>query len=132
MIDKICPICSRKFQTINPRYKYCSDECRGKAEVLRKRKSALNYYRSTTGKIKRKQYYIQHHQPVIKHCKSCGKSLDDARQTWCIECLLVDYIYNKSAIAYQRLSCRGYDKAMILEEAKTRGLLKQKNISEKY
>lgn len=124
MYDKICPICSRKFQTVNPRYKYCSEKCREKAEVLRKRKSASTYYHTTTGKIKRKQYYIRHHQPVIKCCKSCGKLLDDARQTWCMECLLVDYIYNKSAIAYQRLSCRGYDKAMILEEAKIRSLLK--------
>lgn len=132
MYDKICPICSRKFQAVNPLYKYCSDKCRKKVEVLIKRKSALNYYRSTTGKIKRKQYYIQHHQPVIKYCKSCGKLLEDARQTWCIECLLSDYIYNKSAIAYQRLSCRGYDKAMILDEAETRGLLKDKNISERY
>ena len=124
MCDKICPICSRKFQAVNPRYKYCSDECREKVEVLRKRKSALNYSHSTIGKIKRKQYYKQHYQPVIKYCKTCGGKLESGKQTWCIDCLIKDFLYSHTKESYGRLANRGYDVDMILEEAEARGLLK--------
>lgn len=118
MYTKNCPICGAEFETINSRYIYCSDACRKEADKRRCSKRNYNYH--LTHKYERHLYYKQHYEPVEKYCEGCGKRLDDGRQSWCLDCLLDDYINNKSKVAYQRLSCRGYDKISILQEISLR------------
>lgn len=119
MYTKTCPICGAEFEAANSRYKYCSDACRKEVENRRQTKrNNAEYY--AAHKHKRKLYYKQHYKPVEKNCQGCGKRLEDGRQSWCLDCLLDDYVNNKSRAAFQRLSCRGYDKAMIMEEINLR------------
>jgi hypothetical protein len=70
---------------------------------------------------KRKEYYKEHYKPTVHYCQVCGEPLPDGRQTYCLRCLVSTYMTAEQPykqIAYNRLALRGYDKAMILDEAK--------------
>lgn len=96
---RICAICGIKFKGVGMHSrKYCSPSCR---------------------KIATKGYY----KSVGKKCVVCGVALPDGRQEFCFECLLKDYYKTHSTISYNRLRNRGYDKEMIKEELKNRGIL---------
>ena len=122
MYIKICPICGTEFETINSRYKYCSDKCRKVVMDKLNKEHAKIYYNSDNGLRKRRAYYKAHYQPVKKYCLECGKQLEDGRQTWCLDCLLKDYAETASPLAYKRLLCRGYDKELIMEEINSKRL----------
>lgn len=121
MYTKICPVCNSKFEAANPRYKYCSVDCRKAVEKEYQREKNRIYYNSTIGKAVHKRYYKLHYKPVDKCCQGCGTKLEDGRQSWCLDCLLQDYIKG-SVKAIHRLNSRGFDKAMILEEIDFRGI----------
>ena len=115
MSIKRCAICNEEFCAKSGRYNYCSDECR-----------KIGKYNNNKKYIERckaagKAYWTNYaYKPVVKHCKKCGTVLPDGRQTWCLDCLLLDYKLNKSPKAYQRLSLRGFTKTTILEEIRNR------------
>lgn len=119
MHDKICKVCGESFQTADTRRKYCSDKCFKEHE--RERLAIFN--RTSIGKFKRKQYRKEHYTPVGKCCVECGDPLTDGRQSYCLDCLLRDYLYNNTATTRQRLYNRGYDTEMILTEIEERGIV---------
>ena len=80
------------------------------------------YDRTTIGQLKRHKWYKEHYVPVGKCCVECGNLLPDGRASYCLDCLLKDYASGNRRVAGQRLSCRGYDKEMILYEIKERGI----------
>lgn len=90
-----CKICGKLYISHSAQAKFCSTVCRNAA-------------------IK------QQRNPDGRKCKTCGKPLNDCRQTWCINCLFEAYERDHSPLAYKRLANRGYDKKMIKEELKNR------------
>ena len=117
-MDKICPVCGNSFQAVNAKFKYCSDDCRKKYNRER-----LHIYRNTLkGKYYRHKYHEQHYEPANKHCTKCGELLTDGRASYCLDCLLKDYLYNNTAVTRQRLYNRGYDTESIMNEIKERGI----------
>lgn len=120
MRTNTCIICGNDFEAVSLNSKYCSDTCRkiGKARISKRyndkhRKTAAYY-------INRETYRKNTYHYAVKYCKSCGKKLNDGRQTWCLDCLLDDYVNTKSRIALIRLTNRGYNKARILELLRNR------------
>ena len=118
MYDKICPVCGSAFQSPNPCYKYCSDPCRKTVSDKRKREYSRIYYQKTLDA--QRAYRKKHYKHVGRCCEDCGALLPDGRQRYCLDCLLKDYIENKSRIAYARLACRGYDRELIALELQSR------------
>ena len=90
-----CVVCGRSFKSFCHNAKYCTIKCRN--EILKRKRN-----------------------PKRKFCSTCGKELADGRQTWCLECLLLDYQNTHSSISYKRLCNRGYDRIIIEEELKKR------------
>ena len=123
MYDKICKVCGNSFQAVNSRYTICSDECRKKHNREQNRERNALYYKSAIGKYKHKKYNKEHYAYVNKHCAKCGDPLTDGRQSYCLDCLLRDYLYNNTATTRQRLYNRGYDTEMILTEIEERGIV---------
>lgn len=114
MYNKICYVCGKPFQAANPRYNTCSAECR------RIRHNAMiKEWRSKTAYKKKYNYY----KPIEKLCAYCGDKLPDGRQTYCLKCLVKDYVQDKSFVAYQRLALRGFCKEDIFLEAERLNLL---------
>ena len=118
-----CRVCGKPFEANNPHYSMCSDECRKAARRAKSKEHSKIYYRTTHGKHMRHSYYRDHYVPVAKCCASCGTALEDGRQSYCLSCLLNDYINNKSPESKQRLYNRGFNSSMIHEELKLRGMI---------
>lgn len=120
MYDKICKICGKPFLAANPRYNICSEECRRENRRQYDKYKNHRYYRTEKATAKRKVYYKEHYKPTVHYCQVCGDPLPDGRQTYCLRCLVSTYMTAEQPykqIAYNRLALRGYDKAMILDEA---------------
>ena len=115
-----CQICGKEFETNRSVNKYCSDTCR-KQGLSIVRKQYYGKYRQTEAyHIYRNTYHKNNYHYVVKFCKCCGKKLNDARQTWCIDCLFDDYNKTHSKESFMRLTNRGYNKALIMEELRNR------------
>lgn len=113
MFEKECRICGKSFQTKNKNAVCCSHEC----SIINQKlwaKQHPEYF---------KEYYPKRHTKirVIKYCKICNEELPNAKQTYCLDCLLKKYMYEDKHKALHILGCRGYDKAMVHEELKQRG-----------
>lgn len=120
MLTKNCAICGQEFLALNKNHKYCSDDCRKKGFIIVNKEYNKQYRHSNAYHIYRELYYKRTHKYVVKHCKTCGKQLDNGRQSWCIDCLLDDYTKTKSKEAVLRLASRGYNKAAIMQQLKNR------------
>lgn len=123
MYSLICTECGKCFDSPNSNYKTCSTKCRTERSKRTNNQRMAIYRDTTINKYYRQVYYKEHYVPVIKVCKSCGTVLDDGRQNFCLDCLLKDYLHGDHNTARQRLACRGYDKAMILEEIRIRNIV---------
>ena len=69
----------------------------------------LAYYHKNKQRLKK----------VVYKCAVCGEELQDGRQAYCLDCLLLGYKNAKKGekrLAYKRLANRGYDKETILYE----------------
>lgn len=75
-------------------------------------------------------YYHKHKKKSTKRCAVCGGELEHGNQTYCLDCLLKDYMASVKGelgssgrnTAYHRLVCRGYDITGILKACKERGI----------
>lgn len=123
MYKLICRECGKPFDSPNPRYVTCSAECRDSYRRKQEKERMASYRETNANKRYRKIYYKEHYKYVNKTCKSCGDKLTDGRQSFCLTCLLIDYLHGDHNTARQRLACRGYDKAMILEELQNRNII---------
>ena len=124
MYDKICVVCGKPFQAPNPRYIVCSDECRKVRSRYLQHKKAKNRYERE--KAHRQKYDRERYTPVVKFCHSCGDVLPDGRQTFCLRCLVNDFMhgdYEHRRSAYRRLALRGYTKVDIISEAESLNLV---------
>lgn len=111
MYEKECPICNKMFYSQNRKKIYCSSLCRKRHDSL---KSKEKY-----NKQKYLEYYKQHR--IIKNCAICNKALPNGKQSYCMDCLLKEYLHGDTKRARHILECRGYDKATIQYELKQRG-----------
>ena len=66
MFIKICSTCGKEFIATNPRYKYCSEECR------------LRAYR-----VFNKKKYYEERDKIVKVCPICGKEFKHSRSKYC-------------------------------------------------
>lgn len=88
------------------------------------KKAQRNYRIKNTDEIRRKAAakYIR----KISHCEICGVELPHGRQKICLECLLKSY-KGDDIEKYRRargiLYCRGYDREMVEDECKERGII---------
>jgi len=84
LITKTCPVCGRQFQTVWPRQKYCSDQCRfGTSTCIVCGKQFIRKPR-TTGKYCSRECWYAHYRQIGKHtkiCPVCGKPFHGDAQT---------------------------------------------------
>ena len=120
MIEKNCKICGKPFLAKQSNYLICSDECRKINEKYHRNRLSKrydkDYRRARYGKGT--DWYAKHYVKtrVIKHCKVCNCELPNGHQTYCLNCLLDMWANGNKKYAMHVLSCRGYDKTMILDE----------------
>ena len=94
--DKICPICGNAFSPVNARAKYCSIECRHRAEQLREEEKKAKVQRicEWCGQSFHPRTNTQKYCDAIHYanCVICGKQFEidlrkqDKRQTCSREC----------------------------------------------
>lgn len=113
-----CRVCGKEFQATNSNYCYCSKECRYIGTKKSRREYARDFNRTDKHRLQRKNYYLRNRTLVDKFCAVCGVKLPDARQTYCLECLLKDYRDTHSQTSIHRLYSRGFDIQMITEAVK--------------
>lgn len=117
---KTCKWCKKLFEPNSKHKKYCCVECAKNG----KEKNRQKYRIKNKEKIREKQRkrYIR----KISHCEICGVELPHGKQKFCLECLLKSYKgddIEKCRHARSILCCRGYDKEMIEDEYKERGII---------
>lgn len=124
MYDKVCTVCGKPFQAVNSRYCICSPECRKKRDREIKKRDAKGRYEANKNYLKK--YYREHYVPVTKKCECCGADLPDGRQSFCLRCLVYNFMNGEGVVrrkAYSRLALRGYTKSDIISEAKSLNLV---------
>ena len=117
---KLCKWCGKAFEPNSKRKKYCCVECAKNGTEKNQRKYRIKNKEKIREKV-RKQYIHKK-----SYCKICGVKLPHGRQKFCLECLLKSYKGNdieKYRRARDILYCRGYDKGMIEDECKERGII---------
>ena len=94
--DKICPVCGNSFSPVNARAKYCSSECRRRAEQLREEEQKAKVQRicEWCGQSFHPRTNTQKYCDAVHYanCVICGKQFEidlrkqDKRQTCSREC----------------------------------------------
>lgn len=114
-----CKICGKKFTARQSNYIICSPECR----KVNMQQHSKNYYDEPAKvHIYNKRYYQKHRSLKLRSCLLCGSILPDARQKYCIDCILNMFLYGNRTKAVHILSCRGYDVPMIQDLIEEKGI----------
>ena len=112
----ICKVCGKRFTAKRRNQVTCSTEC--SQLYLRHR-----YIYDPEYRAQRKKRDKSHYVRKQKQCEICGNLLPDARQKFCIDCLLNMYLYGDKRRAIKLLDNRGYDKSMIQDLIREKGLI---------
>lgn len=78
-------------------------------------------------KERQHELYMKRKKPTHRRCAICGGLLDHGNQTFCLNCLLDNYVNGEREErehAYHCLISRGYSSQEALREAQRRGLIK--------
>ena len=121
MYEIKCCICGKETTVINSRYRTCSKLC---SKVLKKQEMKRWYFENKAYRQKHLERVKKRYRKNRKDyfCIVCGSVLPHGNQKFCLNCLLKDYKYGNRTLAYNRLTCRGYDKEMIDFEVKERNI----------
>lgn len=83
--------------------------------------------RKMNEKERQHELYMKRKKPTWRRCAICGGLLDHGNQTYCLNCLLDNYVNGEREErdhAYHCLTSRGYSTQEALREAQRRGLIK--------
>ena len=118
MIEVKCPVCGKRFMARQKNYKICSPECK---KIRVKEQNSSEKYKATRLRYKETKKYRERYKQnleakrKIKFCEICGARLPNAKQKFCLDCILNGY-QNGSKRMKHILECRGYDSEMIADE----------------